>query len=172
MMLPFAITLLWPNLVAGTGAAQCAMFATYPLVLIGLVTNVYYAHDKQGLHVVIVFVTAAIGFGLAHLGATLLGTITGAALGGAAGLFLYFPIVTAGAFFVLGRTRASARVIFEGTWPIVYAGGITFALQVALRHALHNPLARTLVGTVLVTLAVVPLGLRARAILRQELKTP
>ncbi len=161
--------LFWPKLTGGSSAAQAALFATYPLVLAGLVSNVYYAHNRQGLHLVILVATAGMSFLLAHAGVSLTKTVTGAAAGAAIGLYLYFPASCCGAFFVLGNVRAGIRLVGTTLPPIVYAAVVSIASQLASSHIHGSTLTQGAIATVLTSLLVSPLLWRARTLLRDGL---
>jgi O-antigen/teichoic acid export membrane protein len=166
-----AIATFWPKLVGGGPAAQAALFATYPLVLAGLVTNVYYAHDRQGLHVVILLASGAISLGLAHLGVSLTHTITGAAIGAAAGLFLYYVIATGGAYYILGHTRSGFVLALRAMLPLLYAGTASLLVEWTLRRLAGEAsvLSRGLGGAFLVGILTIPIIVLARKRLKSGL---
>jgi O-antigen/teichoic acid export membrane protein len=168
--IPPVVMLMWPALSDGISAAQVAMFTTYPLVLAGLVANVYYAHDKQGIHVVILFASAAVGFGLAHLGVILTHAIVGAALGACAAMYLYFPLCTIGAFWVVGRWREGASLAASTYIPIFYAGILVVGVQQALAHTALSPIVRGICGVAVVALGVTPLLARVQRDVRERLR--
>ncbi|MDP3277832.1 MAG: hypothetical protein Q8Q09_21795 [Deltaproteobacteria bacterium] len=167
---PAIISVLWPHLFSGSAAAQSALFATYPLVLAGLVSNVYYAHDKQWLHIAILLGAAGCGFGFAHLGVSLLHTITGAAVGAALGLYVYLPAAVLGAFWLLNEMKLGMQLLLQSLWPIAYAGGLSFVVGAVMARVFPGALLlQGLAGGALMTLAVLPLLWRARGLLRRGL---
>lgn len=163
------IGLLWPHLVGGASAAQAALFATYPLVLAGLVSNIYYAHDRQGLHVWILVASAAVSFGLAHLGVTLTHDVFGAAAGAAGGLFVYFPVSAVVALAVLGRARDGALLAWKAAPAIVYAAVVVAASRWVAAHAGPAPLLQIAVGLGVSVVAIAPLALAMRRAIRAGL---
>lgn len=94
-VLPAVVVRVWPNHVPGLGAAMVALLATCPVVLAGLTTNVFYALDRQGQHVLVLGIAAASAWGLGYVGVRLLGgSIVGAVAGCALAMFGYYAAVT------------------------------------------------------------------------------
>lgn len=167
---PAIVTVLWPKQVEGIASAQAALFATYALVVGGLVGNVYYAHSRQGLQLAALLFASGAAFGLAHLGTSATGTITGAAAGAAAGQYVYLAAAILGAFVVLGDVRAGLRTLASALWPIAYAGAAAALTQAALdRYGPRSIVLRGALGLVVVLVLVAPLLARVRRLVRAGL---
>lgn len=167
VMLGPVTALLWPRLSEGVPAAIIATFATYPLVLAGLASNVYYAHNRQFVHVGILLAASAVGFGLAHAGVTLRHDITGAAAGSCLGLYAYFPMCVVGAFAVVGRWREGARLVLSVAPPILYAAALVAGSLAAARFLGPGTVQRALWVFGAPVLGLLPLAVRLRRELSQ-----
>ncbi len=160
--LPSAVHVIWPHHAPGVPAAIAALFGTYPLVLSGLVTNVYYALDRQGIHVLILGLCATLGFALAAVGIHLTGGIVGAAAGQAAALGVYFVVTSWAAMRLvpsLATTHARAtrqllgRAIVPIAWAAVLLAGVWLGLGEAWRG---GSIAYGLVAEAIVALGFAP----------------
>ena len=162
--LPATVKISWPHHSPGVPAAICALFGTYPIVLAGLVSNVYYALDRQGLHVGILGVSAVLGYAFAAAGVMLMGgAITGAAAGAAVALFLYYAASTIGSLRLAGGTAPeAARLALETLGPAVWAAAMVAIVRVVFgADWLAGSLKVGALATGLVTIAFVPLVPRA-----------
>ncbi|AKV01141.1 hypothetical protein AKJ09_07804 [Labilithrix luteola] len=107
-LLPTAVHHVWPNHVAGLSAAIVALFSTSVTVLAGLVTNVYYALDRQGGLVVIVGGSSLLAFAAAGVGIHLWGgAIVGAVVGSALVMIIMHFVSITVAMSLMGKTRAA-----------------------------------------------------------------
>lgn len=167
------VTLFAPRFAAGLGAAHCALFTTYPLVLAGLVSNVFYARNKQALHIGILAACVATGFGCATLGAIFTHEILWTAVGASAGIFLYYPLAAVVAFSLTGGMRDGVWLVVRSAVPVLYAAGAAFVVVWGMRYlGSHGPLLSGLIAVTLTTLLVTPLLLRAYAVFRRGLASP
>jgi O-antigen/teichoic acid export membrane protein len=164
---------LWPHLVGGNAAAMAALFGSYPLVLAGLVSNVYYAHDRQRTHVIVLGIAAAVSLVCAEVGVAITHTITGAAIGAAVGMYVYYVSSLTLAFRLLDRIRAGYELLVQSLWPIAYAVVVVLVANVlgATIGRGHDVLAAPIKIVVTVG-AIVPLLFRAKALFTSVLARP
>lgn len=127
-ILPAVVARVWPNHLSGLAAAMVALIATCPVVLAGLTTNVFYALDRQGQHVVVLGLAAASAWGLGYLGVRLAeGGIVGAVGGCAVAMVGYYAAVTLLAMRLIpSQTRGGALRMTLGSF------GPTLACAAAL----------------------------------------
>ena len=139
LLTPYVIALLWPHLAAGARASEVALAGALPLVLAGLVTNVFYALDRQGIHIAVLAVVVPAAYGLA-IGAVGLGYgMVGGATGAAAGLFLYYAAVATSALALAGRGAAyGAWFALRSLAPLALGLALVTAVRTAQR-ALPGP---------------------------------
>lgn len=102
-LLPVVVHRIWPNQVGGISAAIAALFATAPIMLIALVTNIFYALDRQGIHVALLIVFGLLAYALGAGGvAAADGAIIGAVIGTALAGTLYYLVTTVLAMRLVG----------------------------------------------------------------------
>jgi O-antigen/teichoic acid export membrane protein len=171
VVLPALVHHIWPAHVPGIPAAMAALLGTYAIVLAGLVTNVYYALDRQGVHVIILAVCAALACASAWLGAKLGGTIVAAAAGAVAVLFLYASVATVLALALLPSAEKDrwrgVRVALAGLIPAAWGCALVALTHVLVGSAwLAGSISGGLAGLGIVTGGFLPLVPRFLAELR------
>lgn len=162
--LPATVRILWPHHVPGIPAALCALFGTYPLVLSGLVSNVYYALDRQGIHVAILAISAVVAYALAALGVVATGgAIVGAAGGAAIALYLYNFASTVGSLRVAGEpTSRAVQLALETLGPAVWAAALLLGVRLVFGTGwMSGSIPVALIGEVVVAVGFLPLVPRA-----------
>jgi O-antigen/teichoic acid export membrane protein len=128
---PPAVALIWPTLAPGNTATIFALVATYPLVLSGLVTNVFYALNRQVLSLVAVIAACTTSFLVATAATWAHPTIVSAAAGSAFGLFVYLVIVVLAAYQVAGSGwRAGFPLLRDSLLPAVIIAALTAVIHV------------------------------------------
>ncbi len=118
LAIPSFVAHVWPDLVNGDDAARLALICTFPVVLAGLVTNVFYAMNRQLLQLVLLAIGATVTFACAHIAVSFSKTIAAAVAGSLIGLMLYYGGVVLGAFWLmLGRAGSGARLLISSLVP-------------------------------------------------------
>jgi O-antigen/teichoic acid export membrane protein len=162
------VRLLWPRLVSGNTPSVIAVFATCPLVFANLISNVYYAKDRQSVHAVILGVAAGASFLFAEIGVRISGTITGAVVGTTAAAYLYYTASALGAFYILGRPRTAWHLLAATLWPVAYAAIVAVVLNLTIVKLVPGRVGAGL-GVLSATVCVIPLLRRAAKTLRSVL---
>lgn len=159
VFLPAVVHRIWPNHVGGIPAALVALFSTAPIVLSGLVTNVYYALDRQRRHVVILVVSAAAAYAFGAVGVVLAGnTIVGAVSGAAIATTGYYVACLGAAVGLVGARRASDGIVMAlvSLAPTAAVLAALAIIGVTTRTWLNGGLGGAVVALVAVTVALVP----------------
>lgn len=101
-LLPAVVHRLWPAHVPGIPAAMVALVAACPVVLVTMASNVFYALDRQGQHVLVLVGCAALAYGLGFAGVHATGgAIVGAVAGATLAVLAYYALASAAAMRVL-----------------------------------------------------------------------
>jgi O-antigen/teichoic acid export membrane protein len=120
--IPPTVARFLPNLVIGNNAARIALLGTFPLVLSGLVVNVFYAMNRQILQLVLTCAAAGVGFGAARLLVSVHPTIAAVAAGSMLGLATYYAALVVAAYVIMGQpwTRG-AKLMVDSLLPAAAA---------------------------------------------------
>ena len=163
-----AMSHVWPQMVPSVLACKLSLLGTFPYVLVGPISNVFYAVNRQGPQIVIMFFSAAFMFGAAWLGVRLTGTIAGAAGGAALGMYVYFAATSLRVFrFFDLPGRAFGRFMVRTLGPGLYAAGASLVVDVVLaRWLAEASILRGLASIGLVTLLMLPFLRHAVRIVR------
>ena len=86
------VALLWPGLTDGVEAARIAALGTFPVVLFGLVSKVFYAMNRLVVGLVVLGIGAGSGLLCAPAAVTASPTIAAAAAGSVVGLFTAYVL--------------------------------------------------------------------------------
>jgi hypothetical protein len=131
--IPPVVAILWPGLASGNTAARLALLVTYPLVLSSLVTNVFYAMNRQVVQIVITLGGAAVAFGLAQAFVHIHPTIAAPVSGSVVGLWVYYLLIVLAAYkAMLGSIRAAVPLIGETLLPAIVGVALVVGTDVAL----------------------------------------
>jgi O-antigen/teichoic acid export membrane protein len=146
--IPPVVGSLWPNLVEGNTAARLALLATYPLVLSGLVTNVFYAMNRQVVQLVITLAGGAIAYVLANAFVGVHATIAAVVTGSVVGLWLYYLGVIFAAFrAMVGHPGRALPVVAQTLAPAVVGVALVVIVDVGtMMLAPHEPWVRCVLG--------------------------
>jgi len=168
LALPAAVAILWPKLALGNSAAIVALLSTYPLVLAGLVGNVFYALNRQAVHLAAMMASCATSFLAATVAVRAYPHIGAATAGSALGLFVYFLLVVVAAYRVTNAGMARAgRLVGGALLPLVLVVGLVIGIHflgAALWPA--STVVRAVVGEATFCLVVAPAVFRAARDLR------
>jgi O-antigen/teichoic acid export membrane protein len=130
LAMPPVVAQLAPGLLSGIPAAQVAALGGFAIVMIGFVTNVYYAMNKQSLQLVLIGMGAGVGFASAHIAVRIWPTITSAAAGGAAGIFAYYAGCTVLAHKLMtNSSRAGLNLFVAAMTPAAVAVALVALLD-------------------------------------------
>lgn len=163
-----AVHLLWPHLAGGITAAKLALVGTIPIVLVGPVSNVYYAVDRQKAQVVVLLTMSAATYLAAMVGAHVTHDISGAAGGAALGLFAYYTASLGGAFWLVsGRTYDGLLLACRSLAPLAWALLLVAVTDFALGRVWPSPsLVRGVSAEFLVLFGMAPWLWRALSLVR------
>ncbi len=168
-ILPAVVYRVWPTHVAGLPAAILALFATCPIILAGLVTNVFYALDRQGRHLVVLGVTAIAAYALGAAGVFVTdGSIAGAVAGTIGAMVGYYFAATIAALDLLpSQTRGKAiRMSFASLVPSLCVIGVLIVLTLFVPGWLRGDIVGGAVALLATMLVLVPFGPGALRALR------
>jgi O-antigen/teichoic acid export membrane protein len=162
LAMPPTVAHLLPNLVSGNDAARIALLATYPLVLAGFVTNVFYALNRQVLHVLLIAAAAGLGCASATFAVSIRPEIASAAWGGALGLFAYYVLtVLAGYAVMVRRVTPGLRALFATAKPAALALAVVFLCdRVGARYRPEGSVVRALAAEAVFVACFAPWILR------------
>lgn len=152
------VSVFWPQLTEGVDAAQAALYGAYPLVMAGLVTNVFYAKNRQGPQVLVLLGCSVLSYGLSQLGANATHTITGVAYGACAGLYVYLLVATLAAFWILGRPGKGVGLLVWTLLPIIFARLVDSLTDWSLVSLRFSSWARVGLSELLAVLLFAPYG--------------
>lgn len=162
------VALLWPHLADGNPAAKFALVGTFPMILAGPMSNVFYALDRQGPFVLILAVATAMTAAATWLGIRVDASIAGASAGASAGLYIYYLTVAGGAFSVIRTSwSTTGTFIVRSLAPMFYVLAVVAACELVLpRFWTSTSIVRALVAEVIVGVAMLPWIARALALFR------
>jgi hypothetical protein len=122
LAIPSTVSHLWPRLVDGIPAAELAALGTFPVVLFGLVTNVFYAMNRLIVELGLLALGASVGLACAHFAVGASPTIAAAAGGSVVGLFVTYVAGTLAAYHLMvGRWRAGLTLVGGTLRPAAFA---------------------------------------------------
>lgn len=159
----------WPHLAAGNVAAKVALVGTFPMMLVGTVTNVFYALDRQRLHLLVLAVGLLVSWGAALLLSETTGSIGGAAAGAAIGTTVYFVGSLLAAMRLLGcSTHDVLRQLGAVGRPLIVSCVVAVLYQwIASRYLSTTSIAYVALGCVVCTAFSAPLLLRVVRLVRR-----
>jgi O-antigen/teichoic acid export membrane protein len=169
LLLPPLVRLFLPKFIPGIFAAQIAMFATYPYVVVGVASSALLALNTQRTYLGIVLFASGVSYaaarGLVHFWPGLPAVAAGCGVG----LFTYMVGVVGGALWVMEQpATAAVRAIASAMWPVLLIGAIALGASAGLSRLLPgHPWLAAISGAAIVLAVSAPLVLRsARQLLR------
>jgi O-antigen/teichoic acid export membrane protein len=161
--IPPGVAHVFPQLTAGNDAARLATLGTFPVVMAGLLVNVFYAMDRQLVQLILLVISAGAGFLSAHLAVLASPTLAAVAGGAAAGLFLYYVLLVLAAYaLMLGRWTAGLFLLLESFAPAALAVLLVLVLdRTGSRFLPDGSLVRGFVSEGVFCVCFIPWVLRA-----------
>jgi O-antigen/teichoic acid export membrane protein len=159
----------FPDLEPGNTAARFAVAAAFPLVMVGLVVNVFYAMNRQVIQLVLIGVSAGMGFLAAEACVAVSPTIASAAAGSVVGpLSYYISAVLAAYWLMVRRWTRGARILVRSFAPAAFAAGLVALCDaVGSRWRPPSSLLRGALSELVFCVAFAPWLLRAARSLRR-----
>ena len=111
-----------------------ALLASYPLVLAGLVSNVFYALNRQLLQLILLGSSALIGYGTGTVAVAMHPSLVAACAGALVGFVSYYVSLLLVGYVVDGRKASAAiSLLYVSIRPMAIALLALFACRLALR---------------------------------------
>ncbi len=131
LAMPPVVWLLWPGLMSGLDAARLAALSTFPVIMMGLATKVFYAMNRQAVQVVIIAASAALGFSAAHVAASLSPTLTSIVAASSLGLFANYLFGMLAAYRLMEQSlRSGITLVAQSMLPLALAALLVLLGQV------------------------------------------
>jgi O-antigen/teichoic acid export membrane protein len=122
LAIPPVVAHLLPDLVSGNTAARFAVAGAFPLVMVGLIVNVFYAMNRQFIQLVLIGLSAGVGFLAAQVCVSIWHNIASVAAGSILGLFTYYAATSLAAYaLMVGNWTHGLQLLLKSFAPAAFA---------------------------------------------------
>lgn len=158
LALPAAVAHFWPKLVSANLACHFALLATAPLVLSGMVTNVFYALNRQVAQLLLLGVGVCATYALTLAAAHFAPGLTSIAGAACAGLFVFYVATTIGSYRLMGASPTAALgAVGRSLVPTLAAGILVAIVEALASHVWPSAsIVRAVVSEVVLLVAFAP----------------